>query len=223
MEGIKLILAEDTPAYRAGLLHLLQGMPPVQVTGVASDGQELLELVDRNQPDLVLTDIVMPRMNGIEAMRVLKERHPGVKVIGLTMFGYESYLVNMLKAGARGYLYKDCTEVELERAFQKVSEGHYYHCPTTMRRISHMITENRLVTPRRLNQLTWSDTEIQIIGLICEGYLGKEIADRLHLSHGTVKQYRSQIMKKMGVKTMIGVVKYAWRHGVYKGEGESEV
>jgi DNA-binding NarL/FixJ family response regulator len=217
MEVIKLILAEDNTNYRAGLLDMLRNLPGVQVTGVASDGLELLQLVDLHPPQLVLTDINMPRLDGIEAMRVLKELHPGVKVIGLTMFGYESYLVNMLQAGARGYLYKDCTETELAMAFRKVSEGQYYHCPTTMKRISHMISKNRLVPTGQKAPVNWSGTEVQIIGLICEGYVGKEIADRLHLAEGTVKQYRHQIMKKMGVKTMVGVVKYAWQHGVYRG------
>jgi len=139
MGNIKILLAEDNELYRTGLYEVVRDLAGVQVTGIARDGAELLELATADPPQLVLTDIQMPVMNGIEATRQLLKQQPELGVIALTLFTDEKYLVDMLAAGARGYLYKNCTEEEIAEAIEAVYRGDFYQCRSTIRRVSSML------------------------------------------------------------------------------------
>lgn len=216
MEACKIVLAEDNEIYREGLCEFLREIPGVEVGGVALNGAALLELVAKEAPQVVLTDIQMPVMNGIEATRLLLKSHPSVGVIALTMFPDEKYLVDMLAAGARGYLYKNCTEEDLAAAVEAVFHGDFYQCRTTMRRVSKMLTGSRFLYAFR-EGLRLTVMERRIIELACAGYLSKQIAPEVGLSLQTLHQYRSGIIEKLGVKSWTGVIVYAVQHGLVGG------
>lgn len=210
MEKISIMIAEDFPFYRKGLEETLGDLPGVTVTGTATNGEEVLNLVQADPPNVVFMDIRMPVMDGIAATRILHQRHPAVKVIALTMHDENHYLVQMLAAGAKGYLSKNCTEEELARAINDVQEGIFYYCAKTRQRMHQLLTDSYLPT-----LFTWdkevvlTDRELQIIQLTCDGEPTKTIATALAIAEDTVKKYRKGIIEKVGAKSWVGVVLYA--------------
>lgn len=211
-QRVKIVIADDYPLFREGI-HLMLARENVEITGEAADGRELLSVVKNVQPDVVITDIEMPVMNGIEATRELKSRNPGVRVIALTMFGEEHLIVDMLEAGAMGYLLKSSKKEELTEAIEIVYEGGTYFCNNTSMRLSRMIAHRK--TDEQKVEIKFSEKEKEIIKLICEQYASKQIATETQLTHRTVEKYRDHIMEKTGSKNVVGIVIYAIRHGIY--------
>jgi two-component system, NarL family, response regulator NreC len=217
MEPIKIIIAEDNQLYRDGLAETLNDLPGVVVTGAAGNGRELLALVEKDPPRLVFTDIHMPVMDGIAATRHLSELFPAVSVLALTMYEDTHFLVQMLAAGAKGYLYKECTEEEFARAVEDVLDGTCYYCPATRQRMTELLKDSRIPLLFRGNgNETFTPREMQVIELSCEGYSTKQVAAALSITTETVKKYRKTIVEKVGAKSWVGVVLYAAKHGLVK-------
>lgn len=211
MSPIRVLLAEDNLFYFNGLYQILTDMPGVTLCGTARDGAALVELALQEPADVVLTDIQMPELDGIEATKRLHARLPQLPVIALTMYASEHLISDMMVAGARGYLDKNTTIDNLSEAIHRVYDGGFYHCPTTTMRLSRLLSTSRIqaaIPP------TFTDAEVQIIRLTCEEYSVKEIASFLYLTESAIEKARKRIQEKMGVRGTPGLVRYAVEKGI---------
>lgn len=210
---IRVVLADDLPIFRNGMYLLLEKQKELEIVAEAGNGEELLECVQQQRPDVVITDIEMPVMNGIEATKAIKKEFPDTGVIALTMYGDDYLIEDMLEAGADGYLLKNTTLEELLMAVKTVKDGHPYFCNSTSLRLSKMIAKNKRLQHQK--KADFSEKELEIIKLICEQYVSKEIADKTSLTHRTVEKYRDHIMQKTESRNVVGIVIYAIKHGIY--------
>ncbi len=211
MNPIRILLADDHGIVRRGLHYLLERSPGMQVIGEAADGREAVRLAEETSPDVVIMDIAMPNLNGIEATAQIVKKNPKAGVIILSMHSDEAYLVRALSAGARGYLLKDSAEADLIRAVQAVSQGRPFFSPA----ISQTLLEDYV---RRLQQENLQDSydlltdrEKEVLQLLAEGKSNKEAATLLSLSLYTVETHRANLMQKLGLHNTAEIVLYAVR------------
>ena len=209
---IRLVIADDHEIFRDGLALMLSKQDTVVLTGQAGDGEELLRLVAELQPDIVLTDIKMPRLDGIAAARILLQRHPGMKIIALSMYEEDDLIVEMLEAGAKGYLLKNADKKEIMEAILTVHEGNIFYCKHTTAHLASLIVKSKFDSHKKGTETLFTDREKEIIRLICRQHTAQEIGDLLYLSKRTVEGYRTRILEKMEVKNTAGVVIFALRH-----------
>jgi DNA-binding NarL/FixJ family response regulator len=212
-QRLKIVIADDHELFREGI-RLLLAQENIDIIGEAENGKELTRLVDELQPDLIVTDIEMPVMSGIEATRQIKAHHPATGIIALTMFGEEHLIVDMLEAGADGYLLKSIKKEEMKEAIEKVYKGGRYYCNSTSLRLSKMIAKSK--TAGKNDGIKFSEKELEIIKLICDQNSSKLIAEATDLTRRTVEKYRDHIMEKTGSSNVVGIVVYAIRNGIYK-------
>lgn len=216
MDKIRILLADDHTLVRAGIRSLLEKMPAVEVVAEAADGRTALELIRKHSPSLVLMDIAMRELNGLQATERIARQFPAVRVIILSMHANEEYVLQALRSGAAGYLLKDAATVELELAIKAVTRGETYLSPA----ISKSVIEQYLArlkggeTPPA--NLTLRQREI--LQLIAEGRNTKEIASMLGISVKTVEAHRSQVMDRLGIHDVAGLVRYAIRTGLVSPE-----
>ena len=213
---IKIIIADDHHIFREGFKVLLKNQHEVELVGEAEDGKELLEMATQQQPDVAIVDIKMPGMDGIEACKNIRKRFPDMKVIALSMFNDDNLIVDMLEAGAKGYLLKNTNKNELIQATKAVHEGNTYYCSATSTKLAKMIAESKFNPYRNHPVKKFTIRETDIIKLICEQFTNKEIATSLGLSIRTVESHREKIQEKTAAKNSIGVVIYAIKHGIYQ-------
>jgi len=217
VKSVRVILADDHTLVRAGIRALLEKLPGVEVVGEANDGREVLELVKLHRPDVVLMDITMPGLNGLEAAERIASRFAEVRVIILSMHNNEEYYWRALKAGAAGYLLKKAATAELATALQQVAHGEIY----LSREISSRLVEKfslRGIADRKspLEQLTGRQREI--LQLIAEGQNTKQIAEILKVSPKTVEYHRLKLMTGLNVHDIPGLVRFALRVGLLPQE-----
>jgi DNA-binding NarL/FixJ family response regulator len=212
---IKLIIADDHEVYRDGLKTLLVRSKEIEVIGEASNGKELVMLCKSMTPDIVLTDIMMPVMDGIEATAYLASSMPSVRVIALSMFNQDNLVLDMLKAGATGYLIKNANKDEILEAIQSVYRNIPYYCKSTSIKLARLIGGSQFGAKSK-ERISFTDKELSIIKLICQEKTSKEIGDQLFLSSRTVEEYRQRIRDKMEVKSTTGIVIYAIKNDLYK-------
>jgi len=214
MEQIRILLADDHNILRDGMRLLLERQPGFVVVGEAGDGREIVELVNTQSPDVVVMDIAMPNMNGIEATRRIVEKHPTTGVVILSMHYDESYVLRSLKAGARGYLLKDAMKAELIAAIQAVARGKSFFSP----KISRILQEDYVqALGRRDADNSYellTDREREILQLVAEGKTNKEIANTLNVSLYTVDTHRTHILQKLNLHSVPEVILYAVRKGI---------
>jgi DNA-binding NarL/FixJ family response regulator len=211
---VRIILADDHTLMRAGIRALLENIADVEVIAEASDGAQVLELLKNQPPDILLTDIAMPGMNGLEtAARVTKE-FPGVRVIILSMHANEEYVCRAMQAGAAGYLLKDADPGELERALRAVAAGESYLTPAISK---HVISDYlRRVSGEKIASEPLTPRQREILQLIAEGKSTKEMARILQISAKTVETHRAQLMERLEIHDIAGLVRYAIRNGLVK-------
>ncbi len=211
---IRIVLADDHALIRSGLRALLERHADFCVLGEASDGRELLKLVDDLQPDIVIADIGMPNLNGIDATQQITARHKGVGVIMLSMHSDEGYVLRALRAGARGYLLKESAEADLINAIRAVQSGKAYFSPE----VSHLLVEDYMRQLRDKNAEDsyelLSSREREVLQLIAEGKSNKDVAHILNLSLYTVETHRSNILQKLNLHSVPELILYAVRKGV---------
>src|SRR5579863_3024439 len=206
---MKILVADDHTLMRAGLVSLIARMPEMEVVAEAEDGRQALRLVRELKPDIVLMDIAMPGLNGLEAAERIHGLEPQIKIIILSMHASEDYVAQALKAGASGYLLKDAATTELEMALKSVSMGQFYLSPA----ISRQVVDNYLRGgPTGLDVLTPRQREI--LQLIAEGKGTRDIAETLHLSVKTVETHRAQLMDRLDIHDVAGLIRYALRKGL---------
>jgi DNA-binding NarL/FixJ family response regulator len=216
MTPIRVLLADDHALVRAGLRSLLGGLNGVQVVAEAADGRQALQLAKEHHPDVVLMDISMPGLNGLEAAARFAKDYPEIRVLMLSAHSNEEYVCQALRAGVAGYLLKDAGTSELELAVRSVAQGHTYLSPAVsghvisdyVRRVGGEAGSLEILTPRQR----------EILQLIAEGQSTKEIARILHLSVKTVETHRMQLMERLDIHDVAGLVRYALRVGVVQPE-----
>lgn len=213
---IKIIVADDHQMIREGFLTMFQKHPYISIAAEASNGVELVELTSIIKPDVVITDIKMPKMDGIEATRILNQEFPQIGIIAFTMYEEETSIIDMLEAGAQGYLIKSAAKEEIIEAINAIMDQRTYYCRETSTRLAQLITKSKFNPHKKISQSIFSKREKEIIVLICDGFFNKEIASQLNLSVRTVESYRERIQEKMQVKNTAGIVVYAIRKGIYK-------
>lgn len=207
-EKLQIIIADDHEFFRTGLKMVINKLKYAKVVDEASNGKELLEILDEKEADIVLMDIQMPLMNGIEATELALQSHPNLKIIALTMFNDEDYIQSMMDAGAKGFLLKNITRDILDAALQAVASGSTYYSPELWDFFSKKMTEKR----SEVSDISFTKREMEILRLICEGLSNKEIADRLFISERTVVGHKSNLMAKTNVKSTIGLLSYALKN-----------
>jgi DNA-binding NarL/FixJ family response regulator len=214
---ISVVVADDHEIFRQGFKTMIDRYDELEVVGEAENGKELVQLVASLQPDLAFVDIKMPLMDGIDATREIASLSTGTRVIALSMFSDDVYVIDMLQAGASGYVLKNAHYDELVKASRIVMSGGYYFCNDASEKIQSFLKIHALNSLTKVQDPVLTDREIQIIQLICEQLTTKEIAANLGLSQRTVDTYRDVIQKKTNSKNMAGVVLYAVKYGLYKG------
>ena len=220
MSPIRVMLADDHKLVRGGLSALLKGIGGVEVVAEANDGREAIQLCESHQPDIILMDIAMTGMNGLEATSRISKEFPQVRVIILSMHTSEEYVLKALRAGAAGYLLKDAGISELELAITAVAQGETYLSPPVSK---HVITDyvrrvgleqdsDEMVDRPAIQRLTFRQREI--LQLIAEGNSTQEIANLLSISVKTVETHRLQLMERLDIHDVVGLVRFAIRVGL---------
>ena len=208
---IRVVLADDHALVRAGMRSLLSGMAQVQVVGEAASGEEALVLAERERPDVVLMDIAMKGITGLEAAARMRDQYPEVRVVILSMHSGEEYVPQALRAGAIGYLLKDAATGELELALRSVMRGESWFSPAVSRQVVEGYVQ-RVGGEAAADVLTARQREV--LKLVAGGKSTKEIAFDLNLSVKTVETHRAQIMERLGIRDVAGLVRYALRTGL---------
>lgn len=215
MSVLKIVIADDHEIYRDGLKMVLRKHKDFDVIGEAENGKQLVDMVVKLNPDVIITDIVMPLMDGVAAVKEIIAQKPNVCCIALSMFNEETMIVEMLEAGAMGYLLKNAEKEEIIDAVISVHKGQPFYCKTTSGKLVKLISKSRFNPYKNKPQFQFSEREIEIIRLICKEKSTAEISKALFLSGRTVEGYRAKIMHKLGVKSTIGIVVYAIKTGIF--------
>jgi len=213
---IRVVLADDHVLIRAGLRALLHSLPNIEVIAEASDGHEAVEVIARHQPDVVIMDIGMPGLNGVDSTRRIVKQFPGTRVVILSMHANEEYVGRALEAGAMGYLLKGAEPAELELVFKAVMRGETYLSPSIARHLVQDYLSHRKEKTQPLPDLTARQREV--LQLIAEGCSTKDIANKLKLSVKTVDTHRSELMHRLDIHDVAGLVRYAIRTGLVSTE-----
>ena len=218
MTSVRVLLADDHAMMRSGLRLVLDRETDLIVTGETGDGRGAVDWMARHTADVVVMDIAMPGLNGIEATAEITRRYPAAAVVILSMHSDETYILRCLRAGARGYVLKESAETELIAAIRAVCCGKSYFSPKVRRLLQreHVEDLRRTGAEDRLEQLTAREREV--LQLIVEGNTNKEIAGRLFLSVHTVETHRKRILSKLGLRGMAELILYAVRRGVCSPE-----
>ena len=212
MTAVRVLAADDQRVVREGLAMLLGLLPDVEVVGTAADGEEVLALAAELRPDVILMDLRMPRMDGVEATRRLRERDPAIKVVVLTTYADDRSVIDALRAGALGYLTKDATRAEIGRAVLAAAAGQAVLDPEVKQRLlSAAVRAPAPVTEPDDNELTPRESEV--LRLIAAGKSNREIARALFVSEATVKTHVNRIFAKTGSRDRGQAMRYAYQHG----------
>ena len=212
--SIRILLADDHGVIRAGLRALLEGFPDMTVVGDASDGGEAVAKAFELKPDVVLMDLSMPNLGGIEATRQLLQHEPGMRILILTVHEDESLLKEVIRAGAAGYIVKRAAQEDLIHAIRVVARGDLYVHPTMTRILFN--EPDKAVTPTVSDVETLTLREIEVLQLLAKGYTNRQIAEQLSLSPRTVEGHRANIAGKLGLHSRVELVEYAEKHGLLK-------
>jgi len=210
---MKVIICDDQATIRDGLEMLLSLEKDIRVMGKAEEGQEAVELVAKHQPDLVLMDLKMPGMNGIEATRQIRTRYPAVKVLVLTTYDDDEWVFDAVRAGASGYLLKDTPREDLIKAVKETVAGKSFVDPAVAGKLLSRVA-GRQVQPATLITDKLTQREVDVLRLLAGGLSNAEIAERLYLSEGTVRNYVSAIFAKLEVSDRTQAAVMAIRHGL---------
>lgn len=218
---IRLVLADDHTLFREGLRSLLERFPDVVVVGEATNGREVIDVVQTTTPDIVLMDISMPEVDGLEATATLTRLYPRVHVIIVSMHGVGRFAEEAMRAGAKGFLMKDVAARELQEAIHVVMRGEIYLCRSVAQEVfneyrQHLRGRYALGEKDPQEQVRLPPRQRQILQLIAEGNTSKEIAARLHLSDKTVDVHRARLMQRLKLHDVAGLVRYAIHHGLVK-------
>lgn len=208
----KILIADDHWVIRAGLRALLNGTPDIEVVGEAGDGYEVLEKLETLKPDIILMDLSMPNLDGIETTRQVMKKAPSIKILILTIHEDEGLLKEVIKSGAAGYIVKRAAESELNTAISAIQQGNMYVDPALTRALMRDISPVTEPTKIPLEELT--PREIDVLRLLARGYTNRQIAEELNISPRTVEGHRANLSSKLGRSSRVDLVNYAEEHGL---------
>jgi len=217
---VRVLIVDDQTVVREGLAAILSTDTEIQVVGLAADGQKALDLVPKAQPDVVLMDLKMPVLNGVQATQRLRQAYPQVRVLVLTTYVADEWVFDAIRAGAAGYLMKDTRRDDLIAAVKGTAEGRSYLDPAIAGRVMQQAVSSPPAAASSEPQAeTLTERELQILHLLAQGYSNPEIAQRLHLARGTVRNYVSVVLQKLGVSDRTQAAIEALKRGLV-GDGE---
>ncbi len=216
--SIRVIIADDHEIYRDGVRSTLSQSEDIELVAEAADGASLLQLAAVNDPDVILTDIKMPVMSGIEATRQLSAKFPHIPVIALSMFNEDYLIIDMLVAGAKGYLLKDAVKAEIITAIKTVHKNENFFCNATAQKVSRLISSRIFDPGRKEGRIMLTDREQEVLKLLCEQRSNRDIADLLGLSTRTVEGLRADLLVKTDSQNLAGLVVFAIRYGIFRIE-----
>ena len=213
---IKVMIVDDQALARDGLELIVGASPEIEVIGTADNGANALAKLDDLSPDVVLMDLKMPVMNGVQATRRINEQFPNIKILVLTTFDADEWVVDAIRAGASGYLLKDSPREEIVRAIQDVAEGKTIVSPRITDTLYRMVKDGTPTDSTIAESL--NEREREILNLLANGLTNADIAERIHLAEGTVRNYVSAIFAKLDVSDRTQAAAIAWRHGLVRLE-----
>jgi two-component system response regulator NreC len=211
--AISIILADDHPVVRRGMQTILEREADFSIVGVAADGLETVRLTERLKPEILVLDLMMPGLSGLEALRILRERSPRTKIVILSMYSSSAFIAQALQSGAIGYVLKGCTEENLVRAVREAAAGRrFLSPPVTQIAINAYIEQSKAGTFDPHETLTPRQREV--LQLAAEGKTNTEIAARLNISPRTVENHRAALMQRLGLQNQTDLIRHAMRHGL---------
>jgi DNA-binding NarL/FixJ family response regulator len=213
--AIKVVIADDHEIFRDGLKLMLQRQADITVIAEACDGRELIAMVKQTLPDVIITDVKMPHLDGVAATKHLTEHYPSIGIIALTMFDEEDLIVDMLEAGAKGYLLKNADKNEIIEAVHTVANDEPHYCRLTSQKLASMVAKSKFNLNQKKEKPDFNEREKEIIAYICDGLTNKEIGEKIFLSVRTIEGLRLKIVEKMNVKNTAGIIVYAIREHLY--------
>lgn len=210
---IKVVIVDDHQIFVDGVKALINEMENIEVVGEANNGVDLIDCLSRVAPDIVLMDVNMPIMDGIEATKTALEKYPNLKVLMLTMHDTREYIEKLLKAGAHGYILKNTGKTELQTAIETIMNGDTFYSAAVTKRIMESMQKKR-VLEKRIGTAELTEREKEVLILIAQEFTTNEIADKLFISHHTVESHRKNLISKLQVRGVSGLVKYAIQSGL---------
>ena len=214
MDKIRVLLVDDHTILREGIKMLLEAQPDVEVVGEAEDGEEAVAKARALKPDVVLMDVAMPKLNGLEATRQIKKEDPNAQVLILSMHETEEYILPILEAGASGYVVKQTAAQELVSAIRAVYNGNSFLYPTVARKVIESFLKRNQPSKPDPTRDVLTERELEILKMVAEGLSNQQIAEKLFLSIKTVQAHRANIMEKLDIHDRVELVKYAIRNGL---------
>ena len=214
MSKIQLLLVDDHDIVRKGIRMLLESYPEIDIAGEASSAAEALELAGKIQPDVVVMDITLPDLSGIEATRLLKEKYPDISIVALTIHEDDQYFYQMLQVGASGYIPKRAASEDLVRAIQAASIGEVYIYPSLAKTLVNDFLQRPIPSSSDQELPDITHREQEVLEFLVEGMTNAEIGDKLEISRHTVARHRENLMRKLGLHSRSELVKYAIRKGL---------
>jgi two-component system response regulator NreC len=224
MDKIRILLADDHTLIRSGIATLLKTNKDFEIVGEAADGEEAVEKTKQLRPDVLIIDLSMPKLSGIEATRIIKKNYPDVNILVLTMHESEEYVYQIVKSGAGGYVLKSAGKEELLAAIRAVMRGERFFSP----RVSQIMADGYLRRVESAGEQTKTDDvpltrrEREILMLVVKGLTNQQIADQLNISPRTVDTHRTNIMQKLDIHEVANLVRYAIEHGIAPAEGDDK-
>jgi len=209
---IELIIVDDHQMFREGLKFLVQEIPGIVMIGEAENGRQFLALLDEKKPDLVLMDISMPEMDGIEATRQALIKYPDLKIIALTMFGEENYYYQMIQAGAKGFVLKKSGTMELKSAIETVMKGEFFFSNDLLISIVSEQDREKLLISDKMGEIKFTKREKQILNLLIHGFSTAHIASELNISQRTVEAHKARLFNKTGIRNTSNLILAAIRN-----------
>lgn len=211
---IRVLICDDQTVVRDGLAAILSTDDEIEVVGVARNGAEALDLAADRRPDVVLMDLKMPVLNGVQATERLRKRWPNIRVLVLTTYADDAWVLDAMRAGASGYLLKDTRREVLIEAIKGTAAGQVFLDPSVAGKLVRQLVAPPAPEPPAVDALT--ERELSVLALICQGYSNPEIAQRLHLAAGTIRNYVSSILQKLGVEDRTQAAVLAYRKGLVR-------
>lgn len=214
---LRILLGDDHAVLRAGLRVLLNLEEDIEVVGEAADGEEVVEMVRKTLPDLVLLDLTMPKLSGLECMARILEEQPMTKILVLTMHDDEEYMKAVIRAGGKGYVLKKAADVELLSAIRTVSRGELYIYPPMAAALVYQMVGPQTSSSKGKNEKGLSEREREVLKYLALGHTNQEIAEFLHISVKTVETYKTRVMEKLNLRKRAELVRYAMENGIING------
>ena len=210
-------MADDHAVVRRGMQALLESEPDFSIVGAAADGLETVRLVERFKPDVLVLDLMMPGLSGLEALRIIRERSPRTRVVILSIYSSVAFITQALQLGATGYVLKGCTEENLLRAIREAGAGRRFLSPPVSEIAIQAYIEQTKTGPFDPHD-TLTPRQREVLQMVAEGKTNSEIAERLHISPRTVENHRAAVMQKLGIQNHTELIRHAIRHGLIPPE-----